>query len=55
MLLNKDSKSTQFSSDEPPSFVSETVECGIGTVGRAATGAVAVELSMSLMMLTKLP
>ena len=44
MLLNKDSKSTQFSSVEPPNFVSETVECGIGTVGRAATGAVAFEL-----------
>ena len=25
-------------------FVSETNECGIGTVGRAATGAVAVDL-----------
>ena len=44
MLLNKDSKSTQFSSDEPANFVSETVESGIGTVDKAATGAIAVEL-----------
>ena len=44
LLLNKDSKSTQISSVEPPNFVSETVECGIGSVGRAATRASAVEL-----------
>ena len=44
MLLIRDSKSTQLSGDEPLNFDSESVECGIGTVGRSATGAVAVEL-----------